>query len=124
MNPMLLVVDDETMTRRLVTHILRPLGIDVVGVGDGEAALGIAASATPAVILVDLNLPGMDGFSLIAALRALPHLAAVPIYAFTARNHPDDEAQARALGASGFLYKPFSTGELRALVGRELGLPS
>lgn len=117
----LLVVDDESITRRLVMFTVKPLGVEVLGAGDGQTALEIAAHHAIGMMLVDINLPEMDGFTLIEQLKAIPHLKDVPLVTFTARNHPEDEARARELGAVGFLYKPFSTQELRSLVSEYLG---
>jgi two-component system chemotaxis response regulator CheY len=102
-------------------YTVKPLGVDVLGAGDAQTALEIAAHESIAMMLVDINLPEMDGFTLIAQLRAMPHLKDVPLVAFTARNHPEDQERARELGAVGFLYKPFSTQELRSLVTEHLG---
>jgi two-component system chemotaxis response regulator CheY len=121
MSRTLLVVDDESTTRRLVMFTLRPLDVTVIGAEDGRTALEIASQQPVDMLLVDINLPVMDGFSLIEQLKAMPHLREVPLVTFTARNHPQDEARARELGAVGFLYKPFSTQELRALVTHYLG---
>jgi len=63
----------------------------------------------------------MDGFTVIQNLKQIPHLKEVPMIMFTARNHTGDEDKASQLGASGFLYKPFSTQELRDLVTLHLG---
>lgn len=122
--PLVLVVDDETTTRRLVAFTLRPLDIEVLGANDGTAALEIVRERTPNLIIVDINLPGMDGFALIEQLGALPQLQDVPVVAYTARNVAGDAAQARKLGARGFLFKPFTTSELRSLVNLHLGLES
>lgn len=120
--PLLLVVDDESITRRLVAYTLKPLGVEVLGAEDGQSALEQARSNPIQMILVDINLPGMDGFTLIQRLRELAHLKEVPLLTFTGRNHPDDERRAKEVGASGFLYKPFSTAELRSLVSEHLHL--
>ena len=58
----------------------------------------------------------MDGFTVLQKLKQMPHLQDIPMIIFTARNHAGDEDTARHMGASGFLYKPFSTQELRDLV--------
>jgi two-component system chemotaxis response regulator CheY len=117
----LLVVDDESITQRLVMYTLKPLGIEVLGAGDGATALELAATQPIGMMLVDINLPEMDGFALIEQLKAMPHLKDVPLVTFTARNHTEDETRAKELGAVGFLYKPFSTQELRNLVSAYLG---
>lgn len=118
--PFLLVVDDETSTRRLVEYIVRALGIEVLGAATGNEALEYVRQYPIGMVLVDINLPGMDGFTLIRHLRELPEVADVPIITFTARDHPDDEHHARELGVINFLYKPFTTGDLRALVSKHM----
>lgn len=112
----ILVVDDESATRRLVGYTLKSLEIAVLDAGDGKAALHVAMTNPLNLILVDINLPGMDGFKLIERLQEQPETRDIPVVMFTARNHPDDERKARALGVSTFLYKPFSTQELRSTV--------
>lgn len=116
----LMVIDDESPVRRLVAYTLRSLDVEVLGAENGPEALQLARQYQFDMILVDINLPEMDGFSVIERLRSLPDLADVPVVTVTARSHPDDEAKARSLGASDFLYKPFSTQELRSLVQRFL----
>lgn len=120
--PTLLVVDDESITRRLVAYTLKILGVEVLGAGTGQEALDVVAEHKIGMVLVDINLPGMDGFMLIRRLRELPSMQGVPLITFTARDHPDDEQRARDLGVSGFLYKPFSTQDLRSLVAHHLQL--
>jgi len=112
----LLVVDDEAVTRRVVIYALQAIGVQVIDAKDAASALELAQEHAVDLMLVDINLPDMDGFSLMKRLRALQ--ANPPIIAFTARNNPSDEVQARDAGAVDFLYKPFSTQELRDLVTR------
>ncbi len=118
--PIVLVVDDESVTRRLVAYTLKTLGIEVVGAGDGYEALAAAKEQVFALAIVDIGLPDMDGFELIRHLKADDKNANTPIITFTARNEPQDETLAYELGAVGFLYKPFSTQELREIVTRHL----
>ncbi len=112
----LLVVDDESATRRLVAYTLKSLRVDVTGAETGAEAMKLAAEGDFKMILLDINLPMTDGFTLLTMLRALPNLDGVPIIMFTARSNPKDEMRASELGANGFLYKPFTTAELRTLV--------
>jgi two-component system OmpR family response regulator len=116
----ILVVDDELIIQRLVAHTLRVLNVELESALDGRTALEIARTTRPGLALIDINLPDMDGFTLMESFEAIPHMAGVPMIAFTARNDPEDEARALALGAKGLLYKPFSTAELRELVQRFL----
>lgn len=123
MNAKVLVVDDESTTRRLVSYALQTIHVEVVGAEDGTQALEIAQEEGHnwGMALLDINLPDMDGFQVLAHFKAMPQMQEVPIIIFTARNHPGDENEALEAGAAGFLYKPFSTQELRALVTRHLG---
>jgi two-component system, OmpR family, response regulator len=114
----IMVIDDEVATRRLVSFTLKSLGVTVEGAGDGTTALQLAAEHDFDLVLVDINLPDIDGFTLFQQLRT--QLPEIPMLLFTARNNPDDEAYAQELGAAGFLYKPFSTQELRQLVTQHL----
>jgi len=74
------------------------------------------------MLLVAINLPDLDGFSLMAHLSEIPAVRDVPMVAFTARNDPDDEARAIEIGARRLIYKPFSTAELRDLIRSVLQL--
>jgi DNA-binding response OmpR family regulator len=118
----LLVVDDEAVTRRVVIYTLKAIGINVIEAPDAVSALQIANQPDQNIemMLIDINLPEMDGFTLIGKLRAIEGFTNIPIIVFTARNHVEDEAHAREVGAAGLLYKPFSTQELRALVTHHL----
>lgn len=121
MSARLLVVDDESIIRRLVIHTLKSMEIETVSAEAGYAGIEIGSQEMFDIILVDINLPDIDGFEVIGQLRQLPHLAQVPIIAFTARSQPEDQPRAYEVGATGFLYKPFSTQELRDLVKLHLG---
>ena len=114
----ILVVDDELIIQRLVMHTLRLLKVELATAMDGKTALEIVQNIRPDLALIDINLPDMDGFTLMESFKTTPNMAGVPMVVFTARNDPDDEARALALGAKGLLYKPFSTAELRELVQR------
>lgn len=120
MKPTVLVIDDESIVRRLVAHTLKTLNVEVLAAASAAEALHVAGEQTVDLILCDINLPDIDGFALMARLKAMPRLGHVPLIAFTARNHSEDEAQALAVGVSGFLYKPFSTQELREMVADHL----
>ena len=120
MSIQILVVDDESVTRRVVTFALKSINIEVIDAEDGTQALELAQQHELQLAIVDINLPDMDGFTVVQKLKAMPHLQDIPMIMFTARNHPGDEETALQLGASGFLYKPFSTQELRDLVTQHL----
>jgi CheY-like chemotaxis protein len=117
----LLVVEDEDTTRRLVAFTLRALNVRVLDAVDVASALECLRDEKPDLILIDISLPGIDGFALMHWLRQTPETQDIPFIAFTARSNPDDEVRAYELGAAGFLAKPFSTTELRAIVARYIG---
>ncbi|MDX2141275.1 MAG: response regulator [Chloroflexota bacterium] len=121
MTQRILVVDDEIVTRRLVGHALKPLNVEVVGAEDGTSALTIARENEAFdLAIVDINLPDMDGFTVIRQLRGMPHLLEMPIILFTARSHPGDATEAIEVGAADLLYKPFSMQGLRDMVTAHL----
>jgi CheY-like chemotaxis protein len=120
MSVKILAVDNERVTIRVVTHALKSLGIETVGAADPDEALELARNNRFDLAIIDINLPGMDGFELVAQLKALPAMADIPVIIFTARSIEDDQVHAASAGAVGFLYKPFSTQELRNLVTKHL----
>lgn len=118
MSAKVLIVDDESVTRRIVAYTLQKIGIESVDAVDGMDALSRAENEYFDLAIVDINLPNMDGFEVTRRLKQLD--ASLPVVIFTARNEQSDELRAMEVGAVGFLYKPFSTQELRELVQSNL----
>jgi two-component system chemotaxis response regulator CheY len=110
-----LVVEDDAATRALLRDVLEGAGYAVREAADGAAGLRAARAARPALVLLDLYLPGTDGWAFAAAYRRASAPRA-PIVVLTA--DPDAEAHAAALGAAGHLGKPFDLDTLLALVRR------
>jgi two-component system KDP operon response regulator KdpE len=108
-----LVVDDERSIRRALALNLGARGYEVVQADSGEAAMQAAAAEHPDVILLDLGLPGIDGFGVIQALRGWTD---VPIIVLTVRDDDASKIEALDSGADDFVTKPFSMGELLARV--------
>lgn len=117
-----LVVDDASATRRVVNYVLRSIDVESVEAINGMEALDLAQTEQFGMVLVDINLPDIDGFEVIRRLNDITTMRDVPKVIFTARNEPQDKRQAIAVGAIDFLYKPFSTQELREMVAGYLGL--
>lgn len=113
MNEVILVVDDEPKIARLARDYLERAGFGVLTAGDGPTALAIARSDRPDLIVLDLNLPGMDGLDVGRALR---RQSAVPIIMLTARVEETDRLIGLELGADDYITKPFSPRELVARV--------
>jgi len=117
--PLVLIADDNAPARTMVGDYLDRAGFRVVFAEDGKAALDRARSDTPAVILMDVQMPGLDGIEVIRRLRALPEIAAVPIVALTALVRPGDRERCLSAGATTFLSKPVQLFDLLQTV-REL----
>ena len=108
-----LVVEDEIKIARLVRDYLHQAGFEVLEATDGPSALSLARAERPDMIVLDLGLPGMDGFDVTRRLRAT---SAVPIIMLTARSEETDRVVGLELGADDYVTKPFSPKELVARI--------
>lgn len=115
-----LVVDDSPAQRHYVADCLSRQGFVVTTAEDGKVALARAATWRPALIVSDYEMPNLNGFELVHALRRDPELRQIPVIMLTARDSKRDMAQMRAAGASAYLVKPFSQDKCIALVERTL----
>jgi DNA-binding response OmpR family regulator len=122
-----LIVEDEPGIRKVVRAYLERAGYEVLEAADGEQALELAASRRPALVILDLMLPGISGEEVCRRLR---QGSEVPIIMLTARAHEDDRVAGLGLGADDYVVKPFSPRELVARVkavlrraGRPAGEP-
>lgn len=104
--PRVLVVDDNPLNVELVAFVLAADGFAVESVGDAQAALAHLARGLPDLVLMDVQLPGMDGLELTRRLKADAATAAIPVVAFTAYAMKGDEARALAAGCEGYISKP------------------
>jgi type II secretory ATPase GspE/PulE/Tfp pilus assembly ATPase PilB-like protein/CheY-like chemotaxis protein len=102
-----LLVDDEEFLRRVMKDLLVREGYEVVEAGNGIEALDQTDRHAPDVIVLDLNLPGMDGYSVLAELRSRPATRNIPVVVLTAKGDEDNEVRVFELGADDFLTKPF-----------------
>jgi two-component system, cell cycle response regulator DivK len=116
----ILVVEDNPLNLELVRDILVATGYEVVEAGDGETSLELARREKPALILMDIQLPGLDGLEATRRMRADPELAGVPILALTAHAMRGEEERAIAAGCDGFVTKPIRLKEFSALVAAHL----
>ncbi len=115
----ILVVDDSLTTRMLEQSILESAGFDVEVAASAEEALEKLAHGTFALVLADVEMPGMDGFSLIAELRSRPALAELPAILVTSRDAPADRRRGVAVGAQGYVVKSqFDQVDLLAMIRR------
>ncbi len=111
-----LLVEDDTRLGALVAEYLGKHEIDVTVVGDGERGFAALRRGHFEVVLLDVMLPGMDGFEICRRIRAIPELAAIPIVMLTARGDDIDKIVGLELGADDYLAKPFNPRELLARI--------
>lgn len=109
-----LVVDDSVVARRLMGGFLDALGLEATFAHDGEAGLATLETLLPAVLLVDWNMPGMNGDEFVGAVRSSPRFDEIPIIMVTTENDVSHIAAAFERGANEFLMKPFDLEALRS----------
>ena len=111
-----LAVDDSRTMRDMITLALKSEGFDVSLAEDGEHGLEVLNDLDPDVIITDINMPRLDGFGFIDAVRDLDDYKTTPILVLTTESSPDLKARAREAGATGWIVKPFAQDKLvRAL---------
>ncbi len=115
-----LVADDNANSRELVKDIIESIGYEAVQATDGPNALIAAQTQAPDLIILDVNMPGMSGFEVCAALKSDPQLAQIPILMLTALADVENRVTGLGLGADDYLSKPFSPRELAARVNARL----
>ena len=113
-----LLVEDEPAIRELVRSLLTAEGVSVTVAVNGAEGLRIARSRRFDLVLLDVQLPQLDGVSVCRMLRVDPASAKVPVYMLTAGTRPSDREAALRAGASGYIEKPFRGNELVGLVKR------
>ncbi len=111
-----LVIDDEKDLVELVRYNLEKEGFKVIGAGNGESGLAIAAAEKPDLIVIDLMLPGIDGLEVCRLLRKGNETSSIPIIMLTAKTSESDRVVGLELGADDYVTKPFSPRELGARV--------
>ena len=121
--PKILVVDDELFLRTILKEALEEAGYTVVLAEDGQAALAVAMAESPDCILLDIMMPGIDGYETCAALKKNPKLAAVPVILFSATTDLRVIDRAEQVGATTVLPKPFPIEQLEQAVILALNPP-
>jgi CheY-like chemotaxis protein len=116
-----LVVEDDESSLQLVTAVLEQIGQDVAAARSAEEAWCLVRELSPALVLVDIRLPGQDGLALTRQLKADPDTAAVPVVALTAHARPEDREAALAAGCAAWITKPLDTRLLVRTLSQFLG---
>jgi signal transduction histidine kinase len=119
-SPTILSVEDTIENRILVRRILESQGYQVIDAVNALEGIKKAVEIKPDLILMDINLPDLDGFTAVTRIRSFPQLTTVPIIALTARNVMDDRDRAKAIGCDAYLNKPIDVEELIKAVAQYL----
>jgi two-component system chemotaxis response regulator CheY len=117
----ILAVDDSASMRQMVSFTLKGAGYDVVEADDGVNALSAVKGKKVDLVVTDVNMPNMDGISLIKELRALPDFKFTPILMLTTESTDGKKAEGKAAGATGWIVKPFNPEQLVATIKKVLG---
>jgi CheY-like chemotaxis protein len=117
-----LVVDDNLSNRAVLLHMLRPLGFELAETADGSQTIALALETRPDLILIDLRMPGIDGFTAAQQLRQLPATQGIPLIAVSASVADEQQAHSREMGFDAFLPKPIQWPRLVALLQEQLQL--
>ncbi len=121
MSASILAVDDSASMRQMVSFTLKSAGYEVVEAADGAEALDIARSRPVSLVLTDVNMPKMDGISLIRELRGLPDYRFTPLLMLTTESGSDKKQEGKAAGATGWIVKPFNPDQLLKTISKVIG---
>jgi len=117
----ILAVDDSASMRQMVSFTLKGAGHTVVEAVDGVDALAKAKSGKFDLVISDVNMPNMDGITLIRELRALPNFKFTPMLMLTTESTAEKKQEGKAAGATGWIVKPFNPDQLLATANKVLG---
>lgn len=116
----ILIIDDSPSIRQMVAFTLKSEGYIAIEAADGVDGLAKAVAHDIDLVLSDVNMPNMDGFELVKALRGLPKYGTTPILMLTTESADEQKIEGKAAGASGWLVKPFNPHKLLEIVKKFL----
>ncbi len=116
----ILISDDSVAMRQMLTLTLTEASYNVTEANDGKQALELAKSQSFDLIITDVNMPLLDGLSLVRELRALPEYQFKPILLLTTETDPEKKKKAKTVGATGWIIKPFDPDKLLAAIRKVL----
>jgi len=120
MSKRILIVEDQEDNRTILRDVLSTVGYELIEALNGEDGVKLAQNERPDLILMDIQLPRMDGYEATQQIKSIAELKTIPIIAVTSYALSGDEAKARAAGCDGYIAKPFSPRELLAKVRKYL----
>ncbi len=120
MSDHILVIEDSPLVQKLLTVCLRDLDRPIEGALDGPSGLEAVCTRPPALLILDIGLPGMDGWEVLRRMRQDPACNGVPVLVLTAHAQEEYRLEADRRGADAFMTKPFEPEALRATIGRLL----
>jgi two-component system cell cycle response regulator DivK len=120
MSKRILVVEDQPDSRQIIRDMLTPTGYEITEAENGEQALAAIAKQRPELILMDIQMPILDGYEAMRRIRTDPALSSIPIIAVTSFTPSGEEKKARAAGCDDFVPKPYSPRELLAKIRQHL----
>jgi len=120
MSKRILVIEDQEDNRRIVRDLLTSVGYNLIEAVTGEQGVTLAETQRPDLILMDIQLPGLDGYEATRRIKANPALRHIPIIVVTSYALSGDEAKAREAGCDGYVAKPFSPRVLLAKIREHL----
>lgn len=113
-----MTVDDSRTMRDMVSYTLKSAGFEVLEAEDGAKALTVLEKTPVDLVITDVNMPNMDGVTLVKRLRALGHFRSTPILILTTEGGEDKKSQGRAAGATGWIVKPFAPDKLLQVISK------
>ena len=120
MTRMIMTVDDSTSMRQMVKATLISAGYGVVEAADGQEALDYARDNSVDLVIADVNMPRMDGITLVSELRSLPTYRLTPVLLLTTESSMEKKMEGKKAGATGWIVKPFNPAQLLATLSRVL----
>jgi two-component system chemotaxis response regulator CheY len=118
MSKSVLVVDDSTSMRQMVSFTMKEAGFDVIEAGHGQEAISRVQGKSVNLVITDLNMPVMDGMTMIRQLRAKPEFKFTPILMLTTESQQEKKLEGKAAGATGWIVKPFNPEQLLQVVAK------
>jgi len=117
----ILTVDDTASMRQMISFTLHSVGHEVIQASDGQEALKVIEGKKVDLVIADINMPNMDGITLLKSLRALAEYKFTPILMLTTESQETKRQQGKVAGATGWIVKPFNPEQLLTVVKKVLG---